>query len=166
MTAESYQKLTAWWRAHPSALSIMLAVNKALKYLGYIAYPLLLVLVALFDRETFARMFLVPLVGFVVVTVVRRVVNEPRPYEALAIDPLIHKDTVGKSFPSRHLFSMVMIAMCWLVWCMPVGIVFLMLCAVMGYVRVVGGVHYVHDVVVGALFGIVLGIVGFWIVPM
>ncbi len=166
MTAESYQELSAWWRAHPAALRALLLVNKALKYLGYIAYPVLLVLLAVLDRELLVRMLLVPLAGFLVVTVVRRVVNEARPYEALAIDPLIHKSTQGKSFPSRHMFSMVMIALCWLYWCVPAGVVLLVLCVVMGYVRVVGGVHYPHDVVAGAVFGIAFGVLGFWVVPM
>ena len=65
--------------------------------------------------------------------------------------------------PSRHLFSMAMIAMCWLYWCAPVGVVLLLLCAVMGYIRVVGGVHFPRDVIAGALGGVILGL-SFWII--
>ena len=36
---------------------------------------------------------------------------DPRPYQTWAIQPLIKKDSLGKSFPSRHVFSATVIAM-------------------------------------------------------
>ena len=54
-------------------------------------------------------------VAFAAVTLFRKAVNAPRPYETLGIDPLIEKDTAGRSFPSRHTFSLFMIAATWLV---------------------------------------------------
>lgn len=157
MYTQRYAKTTAWWRAHPQALRVLLAANKGLKYLGYAIYPLLLALLAVFDRHLLIPLFVIPLAGFIVVTVLRIIVNEARPYEAQDIEPLIHKDTQGKSFPSRHMYSMAVIAMAWLRWCVPVGVVLLLLLLVMGWIRVLGGVHYAHDVVAGAALGIAAG---------
>lgn len=163
MTAEQYERWSAWWRAHEGALKALLAVNRGLRYLGYLMYPLLLVLVAIFDLPSLPKLVVVPLLGFLVVSGFRVAFDAPRPYELLDIDPLIKKATVGQSMPSRHLFSMAMIAMCWLYWCAPVGVVLLLLCAVMGYIRVVGGVHFPRDVIAGALGGVILGL-SFWII--
>ena len=163
MTAEQYERWSAWWRAHEGALKALLAANRGLRYLGYLMYPLLLVLVAIFDLPSLPKLVVVPLLGFLVVSGFRAAFDAPRPYELLDIDPLIKKATVGQSMPSRHLFSMAMIAMCWLYWCAPVGVVLLLLCAVMGYIRVVGGVHFPRDVIAGALGGVILGL-SFWII--
>lgn len=163
MTAEQYERWSAWWRAHEGALKALLAVNRGLRYLGYLMYPLLLVLVAIFDLPSLPELIVVPLLGFLVVSGFRAAFDAPRPYELLDIDPLIKKTTVGQSMPSRHLFSMTMIAMCWLYWCAPVGAALLLLCVVMGYVRVVGGVHFPRDVFSGALGGIILGL-SFWVI--
>ena len=163
MTAEQYERWSAWWRAHEGALKALLAVNRGLRYLGYLMYPLLLVLVAIFDLPSLPKLVVVPLLGFLVVSGFRAAFDAPRPYELLDIDPLIKKATVGQSMPSRHLFSMAMIAMCWLYWCAPVGVVLLLLCVVMGYIRVVGGVHFPRDVFAGALGGVILGL-SFWII--
>ncbi len=57
---------------------------------------------------------IVPFLGFVTLTIVRRIINRPRPYEVDGIPPLIEKDTSGKSFPSRHVFSAYMIALTFL----------------------------------------------------
>lgn len=157
MYEQRYAKTTAWWRVHPHALKVLLAVNKGLKYLGYAIYPLLLVLLAVFDRHLLIPLLVIPLAGFIVVTVLRIIVNEARPYEAHDIEPLIHKDTQGKSFPSRHMYSMAVIAMAWLRWCVPVGVVLLLLSIVMGWIRVLGGVHYTHDVIAGAVLGLAIG---------
>ena len=163
MTAEQYERWSAWWRAHEGALKALLTVNRGLRYLGYLMYPLLLVLVAIFDLPSLPKLIFVPLLGFLVVSGFRTAFDAPRPYEFLDIDPLIKKTTVGQSMPSRHLFSMTMIAMCWLYWCAPVGAALLLLCVVMGYIRVVGGVHFPRDVFAGALGGIILGL-SFWII--
>lgn len=163
MTAEQYERWSAWWRAHEGALKALLAVNRGLRYLGCLMYPLLLVLVTIFDLPSLPKLVVVPLLGFLVVSGFRAAFDAPRPYELLDIDPLIKKTTVGQSMPSRHLFSMAMIAMCWLYWCAPVGVVLLLLCVVMGYIRVVGGVHFPRDVIAGALGGVILGL-SFWII--
>lgn len=158
MTAADYRHITEPLRRRPRTLRALLYLNQGLTYLGYCLYPLLLVLVALSRREDLWRFVLVPGASFVLLTLVRARIDAPRPYEVLAIDPLIHKSTRGRSFPSRHVFSIFVIAMSWVAYLPIVGVVLLALGVLMAIVRVVGGVHWPRDVIVGALCGIAAGV--------
>ena len=47
--------------------------------------------------------------------------------------------------------------------CIPAGILFLILGVLLGSIRIIGGVHFPRDVIVGAAVGIGIGILGFYI---
>lgn len=161
MTAAQYRRLSAPFRPE-GRRKTLLTVNKALTLLGYLLYPALLAGLALQRDGRILRAILVPGISFVLVSLVRKGLNFPRPYEALEITPLIHKDTKGKSMPSRHVFSLFVIAMTWL-WILPwAGILLLIFGGILAAIRVIGGVHFPRDVLVGAAVGILAGIIGFW----
>ena len=146
--------------------------NKVITDAVYVAYPCLLAWLGYAAATGAAgaagmllRAALVPGISFVLVTVLRKVINAPRPYEVFDVAPVIPKDTRGNSFPSRHAFSIFVIAVtfcacCPLAWVGPVMLVAGVLLAV---IRVVSGVHFPCDVVVGALLGMLAGFVGLWI---
>ena len=117
MTARQYARLSAPFR-QPARRKALLAANKAATWGCYLAYPLLLLVLALQRDGRFFRSLLVPAVSFAALSLVRRTLNFRRPYEVLDIDPIIHKDTKGKSMPSRHVFSIFVIAMTFL-WIVP-----------------------------------------------
>lgn len=97
-------------------------------------------------------------------SVFRYVYCAPRPYEVFDLPPMLNKNTKGKSFPSRHVFSAFVIAFT-VFWYYPVpGAILGVLGVIMATVRVLGGVHFIKDVVVGAVFGIISGVVGFYII--
>lgn len=164
MTAETYEKITAPFRKHPKSVKRVELLNKILTYITYCAYIFLVAYCMFFDRGDFIRVLLVPAIGFAFVTVFRKFCNARRPYEALDIQPLLVRRKKGQSFPSRHTFSIFMIAMALgYVW-MPVGIVFLLLGVLLGSIRVIGGVHFPRDVIAGAVVGIAIGIVGLYVI--
>lgn len=164
MTAPQYERLSAPFRAEKRA-RLLLAGNRALTWACYVLYPLLLAALLLQGRGWDAlRGLLVPGLSFGALSLVRGAINRPRPYETLDIDPIIHKDTRGKSMPSRHVFSIFVIAMTGLWILPPLGIVLLVLGAVLAWIRVVGGVHYPSDVAVGAAVGIACGWIGYWLI--
>lgn len=160
---EQYDRIAAPFRESERMLKLLVEGNKIETYLFYVAYPLLIVVLAWNGQwDQLVRSLLVPGVSFALVTLVRNWVNAPRPYEELPIQPLIAKDTKGRSLPSRHVFSCYMIAMAWLAYCLPVGVVLLLLGLDMMALRVAGGVHYVRDVVCGMALGVACGLLGFW----
>ena len=163
MTASQYNHWTKPFKEHPGLTKALLLLNKILTYLCYVLYPLLLILQFVTKNNLWVRSLLTAGVSFLVVSLFRGIYNSPRPYEALEISPLINKDTKGKSFPSRHVFSAVMIAMTYLFffpysWC---GSCLLILGVILAILRVVSGVHHVSDVIVGAVWGILAGVLYF-----
>lgn len=109
----------------------------------------------------FYAYILVPALGFVLLTLVRKWINQPRPYEAWEIIPLLDKDSSGNSMPSRHVFSATIISMACVHANLLSGLILLVLSALLGLVRVLGGVHYPKDVLVGYACGLLWGILFF-----
>ena len=103
----------------------------------------------------------VPASGFVILSLLRKKINAPRPYEVWEIIPLLDRDSPGQSMPSRHVFSATIISMACLHASLSVGVILLVLSALLGLVRVLGGVHFPKDVVVGYICALVWGMIFF-----
>ena len=103
----------------------------------------------------------IPASGFVILSLLRKKINAPRPYEEWTIKPLLDRDSPGQSMPSRHVFSATIISMACIHASLSLGIILLVLSAFLGLVRVLGGVHYPKDVVVGYICGLVWGVIFF-----
>ena len=111
------------------------------------------------------RMIIVPAATFALVSYLRNRYDAPRPYELYDIDPIIVKETRGKSMPSRHVASAVIIAFA-LAWShLDWGVIALVGCAIVAFTRIVGGVHFPKDVAVGAAIAAAFGLVGFVLIP-
>lgn len=159
MTPADYEKLVRPFREHPERVAALKFVNTAIVALCYAAFPALLVW--LLVNGSYARLIrdtLIPGSGFLLLSFVRAKINAPRPYER-GIDSLVSKRTQGKSFPSRHVFSVFMIAMTFLKELPIIGILFLVLGCLLAVTRVLHGVHYPKDVIAGALCGILWGVI-------
>ena len=103
----------------------------------------------------------IPASGFVILSFLRKKINAPRPYEEWDIKPLLDRDSPGQSMPSRHVFSATIISMACLHASLTMGMICLTLSAFLGLVRVLGGVHFPKDVVVGYICGLVWGVLFF-----
>ena len=109
------------------------------------------------------NLVLVAGIPFAVVTLMRYLINSPRPYEVFEIDEFERMKAErksGRSFPSRHVFSAFLIGMLWLPYSVPFGIASLILGVFMALERVLLGIHFVRDVLAGATIGMVSGFVG------
>ena len=160
---EWYEKRKSGLLRHPHLLQLLRVFNRMMTVLMPLAY--LTLLGTNFVGEGIGKdlsvYILVPAFGFVLLTLVRKWINQPRPYETWEIVPLLDKDSSGNSMPSRHVFSATIISMACLHANLPVGLVLLVLSALLGFVRVLGGVHYPKDVLVGYACGLLLGILFF-----
>ena len=138
-------------------------LNKFITVLVYCTYPLVLALLIFTHDVRFWRVLLTPAISFVLVSLVRQYIDAPRPYEVSDFVPIINKKTKGKSFPSRHVFSVFVIATTLYYIFKPLGIILMLAGVLLAILRVIGGVHFPKDVVVGAIIGILSGVLGFYL---
>lgn len=154
---QRYEQWAAPLRGRPGVVRALNIVNHGIVVVFYAAYALLLGWACVSDPWKLAPLVGVTAVAFAAVSFFRRRFNAPRPYECCAIAPLIARDGAGKSFPSRHAFSAFAIAASWFAASAPVAVVLLVAAVVLAICRVLGGVHFPRDVVVGALIGSATG---------
>ena len=148
---EWYDHIAGKIENRPIFLRLLRAFNRLMTVVMPIVY--LTLLAATYFQEGFGKQVLmyvfVPASGFVILSLLRKKINAPRPYEEWDIKPLLDRDSPGQSMPSRHVFSATIISMACLHASLSVGVILLVLSAFLGLVRVLGGVHYPKDVVVG-----------------
>lgn len=165
MTKQQYEKISQPFRTD-KGIKWLNIVNKTITSIGYASYPLILVYLFLAKFPiTALYATAVPASGFILLTFVRKTINRPRPYETLDIDPIIKKDTKGNSMPSRHVFSMTVIAVTGFFVNGFVGSVLIALSIMLCFVRVIGGVHYPSDVAAGFLSAVIWGSVLYNVLP-
>ncbi len=157
--AQRYRRWTAPLRANPAYATALGRLDGILRLLFYGAYVVLALVVALGGAPLkLVPLGLIPAAGFVLLSLARRRLNRPRPYELYDLQPLIARDGSGESFPSRHCFSAFAIAAAWITTAVPVAVFLLLAAGLVGVCRVLGGVHFPRDVAAGALIGLVTGV--------
>ena len=147
----------------PFLLSLLRTFNRFMTVVMPIVY--LTLLATTYLQEGLGKQVLIyvfiPASGFVILSLLRKKINAPRPYEVWEIVPLLDRDSPGQSMPSRHVFSATIISMACLHASLTMGMICLILSALLGLVRVLGGVHFPKDVVVGYICGLVWGVIFF-----
>lgn len=141
--------------------NIILLPMKFITNLTYILYPLLLLYVYYYRNQDLIYFILVPGLSFILVTLIRKIFNSSRPYEKYNIKPLVLYPKKGQSMPSRHVFSITVISMCTLILSKPLGILMLILSLTLAILRVIAGIHFIKDVFVGFIIGIISGLILF-----
>lgn len=99
-------------------------------------------------------------VPFFVVTVLRKLIDAPRPYELYSFYENAPKKKQGSSFPSRHVFSSFLIAILSYILSPWLTAAVALVGVALSVSRVLLGIHFVRDVVAGALIGITSGLLG------
>lgn len=174
MKRTTYINMMDHFRERPMLAKAITYTNSLITKAIYLAYPCLLVVLALQPgaletimgeplSSDLVQAFLVPFISFVLLSLLRKSIDAPRPYEVFDHPSLISKDTRGRSFPSRHVFSIFIIGMTFLFVC-PIpqlGIAILLLGILLAVLRVISGIHFPRDVIMGALLGIGAALLGF-----
>ena len=160
---EWYDYIAANIENRPFLLRLLRTFNRFMTVVMPIVY--LTLLATTYFQEGLGKPVLiyvfVPATGFVILSLLRKKINAPRPYEVWEIVPLLDRDSPGQSMPSRHVFSATIISMACLHASLTMGMICLTLSAFLGLVRVLGGVHFPKDVVVGYICGLVWGVIFF-----
>jgi len=152
-----YEELTKNYQTDAKRNQLRLC-NKIVTSVYYVVYPFLLLYLFIIQSEKLLPTILIPLLSIVGITLLRKVLACPRPYEEYPIDQILEKESQHNAMPSRHVFSASVIAMMCFTISPLFACILLVLAALEGYIRVVGGVHYPLDVIVGYLLGVLFGL--------
>ncbi len=106
------------------------------------------------------KLILVGGIPFVLVSLLRELVDAPRPYEIYDFYTVRPKERAGRSFPSRHVFSAFLVASLAISVSVPLAAAMVALGAALGAARALLGIHFVRDVAVGAALGLIFGALG------
>ena len=131
--------------------------NNCLVAAGVIAFAVLIVLTFVTDIYLCIKICLVCAISFVLVTILRKVLNFDRPN----IEGAIYSKKTGEAFPSRHTFSLMMIGLSWLNANVLVGFIFCGLTMVLGGIRIAMGTHSIRDVYGAILIAITCSVAGY-----
>lgn len=161
--------MTGFFKNNPVSKKILLLSNKICTYIVFALYPSLLFYLLFKGRAELSSAIIVPLDGFVVLSIFRCLVNRPRPYEKFGVSSVIPKDKKGRSFPSRHVFSAFIIAFTYLSMShittifLYIGFILLILAILIAVIRVLSGVHFISDVIAAFVFAAVSQIISFFV---
>ena len=160
---EWYQNISSRLTSHPPLLFLLRSFNRLMTFTMPLVYLALLVTtyLQLGLSQQVGVYVLIPATGFVMLSLFRKKINHPRPYETWDICPLLEKDSSGQSMPSRHVFSATIISMAYFHAWTLIGMILLICSGVLALVRVLCGVHYPKDVLVGYVCGLLWGFLFF-----
>ena len=99
------------------------------------------------------------LAGFLLVSAAREVLDAPRPYEVYGFFEIFPKKKKGKSFPSRHAYSAFVIATLSFAVGTLIGIGLTLFALIMCVCRALLGIHFIRDLIAGALIGVISGLI-------
>lgn len=165
MKKETYVQMVNKTKDNKHLERALIFANPILTSLVYICFVVLLFTLGYNKKiEELIRIVLVCGISFILVSVFRFFFNAKRPYYLYEYEPIVAKEKEGQSMPSRHVFSAFVIAMAFAYINWKFSIIFFVVAILIAVHRVLVGVHFIKDVVVGALIGIVAGLIGFFII--
>lgn len=163
MNEYRYNLVISWIKKNRIRLDTFKFLYGILPVIVFLTYAtLVLYLGATADARLF-KVIIIPATIVVIVSILRKYLNTPRPYTKFAINPIMKKGTSGESFPSRHAVSASLICMACFYINNYLGLFMLIMTILIAIIRVMAGVHFIKDVLAGSAIGFLLGGFAFWL---
>lgn len=99
----------------------------------------------------------------IVTEIIRFIYFRPRPFVALGFEPLFNHSAAEAAFPSGHAAFFFALAFAVFFINKKIGILYIAAAVLMGFARVMAGVHWPLDILAGALFSFLSVFVVRWI---
>ncbi len=150
------------WRVYGSKrISLTLKIVSAISVIATVLIYCLLLFLSFYSswQEGLAVLFSAA-IPFFFVGFIRKKINAPRPYELYNFYTEKPKDKAGCSYPSRHAYSVFVIATLSAYFSPWIATASYILALALCVSRVLLGIHFIRDVSAGALLGIISGALG------
>lgn len=167
MSESKYLKMYDAVYSRKWLVTLLNIVRWAITALTIVTYGWFLGYSVVKDLMLSVYLLVVTAVPFIAVSVMRRIINAPRPYEVFDCDALLAvklSGGAGRSFPSRHVASVFIIGSAFTFVVPYVGIILMCLGILLAACRVLLGIHFIRDAIVGAIIGGASGVIGMLIV--
>lgn len=161
MNETNYAKIREWFLAKELRLKVFMFLNGFLPFIVFLSYAVLILWLLVSKDIRIYKVILIPFIIFVSVSIIRKIIDSPRPYVVLNIEPLVKREKNGESFPSRHVLSVSIIAVAFFFINPWIGAFMSVLTVLIAALRVLSGVHFIKDVLCGALISYILGSIAF-----
>jgi len=164
MKQQTYINLMTNIKSNKKVNKLICTLNQLITKMVYVSFVVFILWLLISRNDGFFRILLTTGISFILISFFRKICNRERPYEKFNHPPIISKNKKGNSMPSRHVFSAFVIAMAFMYVNCILGIFFILLSIALAILRVLGGVHFPSDVIVGAIVGLICGLIGLWII--
>lgn len=164
MTKKQYENTIAFWKANTLRKGFIVFCAKVLPVVVSLIFVVMAISLMVQKDSRVISFILVPAFTFLSTTILRKLIDRPRPYDTLGYTPLLnYKENKGQSCPSRHTVSAFIIAIACLYISLPLGIICLIFAGAIAFSRVATGMHYIFDVTSAIIISCICGIFAFWI---
>ena len=152
-----YMNLNRYMKTHAHYRKALLFLVHYSTYPFYVMYPLLLIYLFMTHNHFLIEATIKPLIVFATVTLFRKVIDRPRPYDTYPIEP-IEPHKKGKSFPSRHSASAFIIAFMFCQLNVYLGILTIVFACFVALSRLLGNLHYLSDIIAAIVYAFIIAI--------
>lgn len=131
----------------------------------YVFYPIQLLYLLFKDgftlgiqNESLLRFSIIPIISVTLLFVIRKISKITITKNTGISNPTI------KYYPSVNTASAFVIALAFMYISVQLGIVMFIIALIIGVTRVLSGAHKIREVITGSLLGIIIGVLGFFII--
>ena len=149
--------------ASSKMVAVLKIIDRSSVLLSVASFAFLLYLALMRGVIDAVRLVFVAAIPFIIISILRMFLKSERPYELVDFSRFSEEPPHrkrGASFPSRHVFSALLIAFLAFEYAWYVGVVCIILGVALAISRVALGIHFTKDVICGAIIGMVSGIIG------
>ena len=155
-----YQRLYEWSFSRERLISAMRIISVPAVAAVVVAFVVFVARSALvYSLPRALTVLAVSGIPFLLVSLLRRLLGAKRPHELIDLEAL-PRHGCGDSFPLRHAFSAFHIGALILPELPVLGAAVLLLGVYISLSRVLLGIHFIRDVLAGAITGVATGIIG------
>lgn len=164
MTESQYIKLTSYFRKNKFRESIIQFLCYFVPLIVVFIYSITVLILFINKNQKLVMFLFVPASNFLFITILRKILNKPRPYDLFDHIPLVkYTKGKGKSFPSRHTSSAFIIAVSYFyIHNTYLALIMLLIASIIALSRIAAGVHFPKDVVYAALISFIWSLI-YWI---